>query len=379
MAADLPQWKPRPRPERKILEGRYARLEPLDPAKHGDELFAISAGEGAEARFRYLFEPPPASRAALQPWLDAMRTSSDPMFWTVIDKATGKAGGRQALMRIDPNHGVIEIGNILWGAPISRSRVATEALYLFAAYAFDELGYRRFEWKCNDDNVPSKRAAIRFGFSHEGLFRQHMVVKGKNRDTAWFSMIDTEWPALNAAYAQWLSPDNFDWAGRQSTGLHELIAAQRAQSGPQLRRATPADRAVVEMLQQSAYANNAVLLGVTPIPLQADYGQIMHDGEVWLTDDAEGATGAIILIPQADHLELWSVAVAPRAQGRGLGNVLVAAAEKRARDLGYRTVRLLTGEKLTDNVAWYQRHGYTIDRTEALPDRRVVHFSKWIG
>lgn len=379
MPADLAAWKPRPRPERKLLEGRYARLEPLDPARHGDDLFAASSGEGAEARFRYLFEQPPQNRAALQSWLDAMRTSSDPMFWAVVDKATGKAGGRQALMRIDATHGVIEIGNILWGAPIARSRVATEALFLFASYAFDELGYRRFEWKCNNDNAPSKRAALRFGFSFEGIFRQHMVVKGKNRDTAWYAMIDAEWPALKAAYEAWLSPDNFDWAGRQKSGLQTLITAQREKAGAHLRRATPADRAAVEALQQNAYAKNAIILGVTPIPLQADYGRIMHDGEVWLTEDMDGVTGAIILIPQADHLELWSVSVAPRAQGRGLGNLLVAAAEKRARDLGYRTVRLLTGEALTDNVAWYQRHGYTIDRTEALPDRRVVHFSKWVG
>ncbi|MGL4323636.1 MAG: GNAT family N-acetyltransferase [Beijerinckiaceae bacterium] len=133
------------------------------------------------------------------------------------------------------------------------------------------------------------------------------------------------------------------------------------------------------MLQQNAYSKNAAILGVTPIPLLSDYGQIMHDGEVWLTEDSDGVTGAIILIPQADHLELWSVSVAPRAQGRGLGNRLLAAAEKRAHELGYRTIRLLTGEKLTENVAWYQRQGYTIDRTEALPDRRVVHFSKWVG
>ncbi|MGL5736264.1 MAG: GNAT family N-acetyltransferase, partial [Beijerinckiaceae bacterium] len=195
MAADLSQWKARPRPQPRTLDGAYARLEPLDPARHGDDLFAISSGPGTEERFRYLFDVPPQSRAALDPWLDAMRTSGDPMFWVVVDKATGKAGGRQALMRIDPAHGVIEIGSILWGAPIARSRVATEALYLFAAHAFDELGYRRFEWKCDNANMPSKRAAERFGFTFEGVFRQHMVVKGKNRDTAWFSMTDAEWPA----------------------------------------------------------------------------------------------------------------------------------------------------------------------------------------
>ena len=125
--------------------------------------------------------------------------ADDPLFFAVIDKATGRAEGRQALMRIDPVHGAIEIGHVLWGPAIARTRVATEALYLSARYVFDDLGYRRFEWKCNDRNQPSKRAALRFGFAFEGVFRQHMVVKGRNRDTAWFSMLDSEWPGLGRA------------------------------------------------------------------------------------------------------------------------------------------------------------------------------------
>lgn len=122
-------------------------------------------------------------------------------------------------MRIDAMHGVIEIGNILWGPAIARTRMATEALYLFASYAFDTLGYRRFEWKCNNLNAPSKRAAERFGFTFEGVFRQHMVTKGGNRNTAWFSIIDSEWPALKAGYERWLQPENFDADGRQKTKL----------------------------------------------------------------------------------------------------------------------------------------------------------------
>lgn len=220
MTVDLANWTPRPRPGRVTMEGRHVRLEPLDGTAHAEDLFAASMAEGAEARFRYLFESP-GSRAEFDGWLAKAAASADPLFWAVIDRATGRAEGRQALMRIDPAHGVIEIGSILWGPAIARSRVATEALYLFAAHVFDGLGYRRFEWKCHALNEPSKAAALRFGFSFEGVFRQHMVAKGANRDTAWFSIIDTEWPALKARYTAWLDPANFDASGRQRRRLQD--------------------------------------------------------------------------------------------------------------------------------------------------------------
>lgn len=215
---DLSQWKGAPRPERVSLEGRYALLEPLDPARHGADLLASARAPGADDRFRYLFEDAPGDAAAFKTWIDKASAGTDPFFYAVIDKRTGCAEGRQSLMRIDTVHGVIEIGNILWGPAIARSRVATEALFLFARHAFD-LGYRRFEWKCNNLNEPSKRAAERFGFSFEGIFRQHMVVKGKNRDTAWFAMIDRDWPRLKAGYEAWLQPENFGAAGQQRAKL----------------------------------------------------------------------------------------------------------------------------------------------------------------
>ena len=216
---DLANWSGVPRPERITLEGHYVRIEPLDPARHGAELFASAQAPGAEDRFRYLFEDAPADYAAFTPWLEKAAASTDPLFFAVIDKRTGRAEGRQALMRIDSTHGVIEIGSILWGPAIARSRATTETLYLFASYVFDTLGYRRFEWKCNNLNEPSKRAAERFGFSFEGIFRQHMVAKGRNRDTAWFAMIDADWPRLKAGYERWLSPENFDEAGQQKSKL----------------------------------------------------------------------------------------------------------------------------------------------------------------
>ncbi|MDL2407984.1 GNAT family protein [Rhizobium calliandrae] len=216
---DLTNWNGVPRPERITLEGRYVRLEPLDVARHGADLYNSAQAPGGEDRFRYLFEDAPANLAAFTPWLEKAAASTDPLFFATIDERTGKAEGRQALMRIDPVHGVIEIGSILWGPAIARSRVTTETLYLFATYVFDTLGYRRFEWKCHNLNEPSKRAAERFGFTFEGIFRQHMVAKGRNRDTAWFAIIDADWPRLKAGYERWLSPENFDEAGQQKSKL----------------------------------------------------------------------------------------------------------------------------------------------------------------
>lgn len=220
---NLANWTPRPRPARIALEGGYCRLEPLDPKRHGDSLFAASMAPGAEDRFRFLFESP-QDRAGFDVWMQRAATADDPLCYAVIDAATGRAEGRQSLMRITPEHGVIEIGAILWGPAIARTRVATEALFVFARHAFDTLGYRRFEWKCNNRNEPSKRAALRFGFKFEGIFRQHMVIKGENRDTAWFSMVDTEWPSIRAGYERWLAPENFDPQGRQKVQLAALVS-----------------------------------------------------------------------------------------------------------------------------------------------------------
>lgn len=217
--ADLFDWKGAPRPARIALGGRYACLEPLDATLHGADLLPSAQAPGAAERFRYLFDEPPRDMAEFSTWLRRSSASDDPLMFVVIDTATGRADGRLALMRIDTVHGVAEVGHILWGPAIARTRVATEALYLLASYVFDSLGYRRFEWKCHDLNAPSKRAARRFGFTFEGLFRQHMVVKGQNRDTAWFAIIDGDWPRLKAGYERWLSPSNFDDAGRQRSSL----------------------------------------------------------------------------------------------------------------------------------------------------------------
>ncbi len=225
---DLTNWTPREKPQRIILDGQYVRLEPLNVERHGDQLYAASSVADVDQRFRYLFDQPPASREDFTPWLEQSAANTETIFFALIDKKTGLVAGRQALMRIEPQYGVIEIGNIYWGPAISRQRGATEAQYLFMQYVFDGLGYRRYEWKCNNDNEPSKRAALRFGFTFEGIFRQHMVAKGLNRDSAWFSIIDSEWPALKRAYQAWLNPANFNENGEQIRKLESFIKAEQS-------------------------------------------------------------------------------------------------------------------------------------------------------
>ena len=193
-------------------------MEPLDPKAHTASLYQAAIAPGADERFRYLPDEPPRDREEFDRWVSRAAESTDPQFFAVVDKQTGRAEGRQALMRIDARNGVIEIGNIMWGPRLARTRVATEALFLFADDVFG-LGYRRFEWKCDNLNEPSKRAARRFGFTFEGVFRQHLVVKGRNRDTAWFSIVDTEWPRLREVYTAWLNPENFDANGQQLSAL----------------------------------------------------------------------------------------------------------------------------------------------------------------
>jgi len=224
-AAMLPALLPGPQP----LVGRYVHLVPL-AAGHAAPLFAISRHPERERIYRYLPDEPLASLEESQRWIDARLAAPDPLFSVCVDAAGGQVLGRQALMRITPQHGVIEIGNILWGPGMAGTRLATESLYLAARHVFEELGYRRFEWKCDSLNEPSRRAALRFGFTFEGIFRQHLWVKGRNRDTAWYAMLDRDWPAIGAAFGRWLDPANFDAAGRQLTAL--AARGQAAERSP---------------------------------------------------------------------------------------------------------------------------------------------------
>lgn len=215
----LSDWKAPPFPPATVLQGRYCRLEPLDPVRHLDDIWAESGGH--DAIWEWLFTAPPSDRAAYRELLESMADNASIVPFAVVDEADGKAKGHLWLMEIRPEHGVFEVGSITYSPSLQRTRAATEAIYLCGRYGFS-LGYRRYEWKCNDRNEPSKRAARRFGFQYEGLFRQHMVVKGQSRDTAWFSILDHEWPARAQTFERWLDPSNFDEAGRQRVALSAL-------------------------------------------------------------------------------------------------------------------------------------------------------------
>ncbi len=212
-------------PPRKAVIGRTVRLEPLAPDAHGSDLYAVSKDD--PDIWTYLSKGPFGSDREMRRWLEACASSRDPLFFAVIDSETGRAAGMVSFLRIEPEHGVIEIGHIWFSSLLRRTRAASEAIFLMLHLAFDDLGYRRVEWKCNAGNAASRRAAERFGFAYEGTFLQHLIVKGRNRDTAWYSIIDGEWPSVRAAFEAWLAPANFDADGRQHRPLSEMIREVR--------------------------------------------------------------------------------------------------------------------------------------------------------
>jgi len=218
----LPGWVARPFPPRTPMEGRFARLEPIDAARHTDELFDAFAESKDGRIWTYIAYGPFATKDALRALLAEREKVEDPIMYAIRDRRLGRALGVATHMRIDPPAGVIEVGGITYGPALQRTPVSTEAMFLMMRRAFDELGYRRYEWKCDALNAPSRAAAKRLGFRFEGVFKQATVYKGRNRDTAWFSIVDSEWPALRDAFTRWLAPDNFDATGGQRVRLSEL-------------------------------------------------------------------------------------------------------------------------------------------------------------
>ncbi len=220
----LPDWQPTSPPPRAPMEGRTCRVEPIDPERHAADLHEANMSDSENRIWTYLGYGPFTTLAKYRAWMEKDCLGDDPMFHAIIDKASGKATGVATYMRIEPTVGVIETGHLNYAPPLQRTVAATEAMYLMMARVFDELGYRRYEWKCDALNAPSRAAAKRLGFQYEGTFRQLTIYKGRNRDTAWFSIIDRDWPALKAAYHEWLSPGNFDADGRQHVSLSALTA-----------------------------------------------------------------------------------------------------------------------------------------------------------
>jgi RimJ/RimL family protein N-acetyltransferase len=215
----LPGWTARPLPPRRAIEGRHCTLEPLDAVRHADDLHAAYAQAPDGRDWTYLFVERPADLAGTRAHIERAAQSTDPMHFAVVDRHSGRAVGTLALMRIDPANGAIEVGSVTFSPLLKQTPMSTEAQYLLMKLAFDELGYRRYEWKCDALNAPSRRAAERLGFSYEGIFRQAVVVKGRNRDTAWYAIVDADWPEGRDAFRAWLAPDNFDTGGRQRASL----------------------------------------------------------------------------------------------------------------------------------------------------------------
>jgi RimJ/RimL family protein N-acetyltransferase len=217
-------WTARPRPPATPMFGRTCRLERLDPKRHAAELHAAHQMARDVSNWTYLMVGPLKTLAAYESFLQAEAAKNDPFHHVVIDAITGKAVGMANFMRIDPANGVIEIGHVAYSPLLQQTSAGTEAIYLLLRRAFDELGYRRVEWKCDSLNDASRRAAERYGFRHEGIFRKATIYKGRSRDTAWFSLTDADWPEVRAAFERWLSPDNFDAAGVQRRTLRDLRA-----------------------------------------------------------------------------------------------------------------------------------------------------------
>ncbi len=228
IGAAVADWTPASVPPRTPMQGSYCRVEPIDPERHAADLHAAFQDDAEGRIWTYLGYGPFEREADFRAWMARDCLGGDPLFHAILDQASGRAVGMASYLRIEPAIGVIEIGHINFSPLLQRTRAATEAMFLMARRVFAELGYRRYEWKCDSLNAGSRRAAERLGFQYEGLFRQATLYKGRNRDTAWFSIIDKEWPALEAAYQAWLDDANFDGEGRQKTGLGQLIEQHRA-------------------------------------------------------------------------------------------------------------------------------------------------------
>lgn len=222
----LPDWQPRPYPQRQTLQGRLCYLEPL-AGKHAEALFAAHQLAPDTRSWTWLLREPDSSVEEFSAWVAGLTGLSDPIHFAVIDRQTRQPVGSLALMRIDANNGVVEVGHVHFSPLLSRTAMATEAHWLLMRYVFDTLGYRRYEWKCNSLNEPSRRAAQRLGFHYEGRFRQALVIKGHNRDTDWFSIIDAEWPQIDSAMQKWLASDNFSADGQQICALESLRSEVR--------------------------------------------------------------------------------------------------------------------------------------------------------
>lgn len=219
---DVAGWIPAESPPRTVMQGHYCRVEPLDILTHVDELHEAFAADTEGRLWTYMPMGPFASVVEMKDWMDGACTGEDPMFFAIIDGSSNKAVGIASYLRIKPAIGVVEVGYIAFSPQLQKTRAASEAMYLMMARVFDELGYRRYEWKCDALNAASRKAAVRLGFVHEGTFEQATIYKGRNRDTAWFAILDRDWPTTKVAFEAWLAPENHDEQGRQRRSLQSI-------------------------------------------------------------------------------------------------------------------------------------------------------------
>jgi RimJ/RimL family protein N-acetyltransferase len=222
----MPDWQPARVPDRTPMEGRYCRVEAIAPG-HRDDLYDAFLLDSEGRNWTYLPQGPFDSRDAFNAWYAANCADPSRITHAIRDRTTGKSIGIASYLRVDPAVGSIEVGYINFAPPLQRTRMATEAMYLMMARVFDDLGYRRYEWKCDSLNAPSRAAALRLGFTFEGHFRQATIYKNRNRDTDWLSILDSEWPAIRQGFEAWLAESNFDAGGSQRAALADLIKAKR--------------------------------------------------------------------------------------------------------------------------------------------------------
>jgi RimJ/RimL family protein N-acetyltransferase len=369
----VPDWSGRPRPQPVTLDGRHCRLEPLDAERHAADLFAAYVQDADGSDWTYLAHGPYADEASYREYVRGAAASTDPMHFAVIDLASGRAVGTLALMRIDPANGVIEVGSVTFSPTLKRTPLSTEAQYLLMKHVFDTLGYRRYEWKCDSLNEPSRKAAARLGFRYEGTFRQALVYKARNRDTAWYSIVDGEWPALAAALDAWLSPANFDAQGAQRQSLTAIRRAQ-ANARDAAGRADDTTRVTVRPLAASDEAAWRPLwqayqqfydTALSEAVFKTTWARLMDPDEPMFVLGAFDDGGTLLGIVHAIyHRSCWTegpycylqdLFTAADARGRGAGGALIEAVCARARAAGACRVYWHTHETNTVARALYDR------------------------
>jgi RimJ/RimL family protein N-acetyltransferase/ribosomal protein S18 acetylase RimI-like enzyme len=375
---DLSNWKPRQTPTNAPMRGRHVAIEPFDAERHCPALWRAFGGEKINDLLFHFGWPRMAGWRDLAGQLVPRNETGAFVTCVFCDPQTGEPVGMANYMRIDEANGVVEVGAVAHGASMARTPAATEAHYLMARRVFDDLGYRRYEWKLNNPNAASHVAASRFGFVFEGVFRQAEVKPYGNRDTAWYSMTDKKWPFNRDAFELWLLPDNFAADGGQKRPLSSMTAREMTSGAITLHRTDPRDVDTVLAFQHAAYARTRDATGTEPMPLQWDYTQLMRECECWLMSDAQGPSGALILRWRPDHLYIESLATLPRIAGTGAGKAMMDAARQRARDLGFTALRLTTNA-VNPAVDWYRRLGFHVEKEERWSDRNVLHMALYLG